>query len=329
MYARRPGSGALWVVGNIDTTTNIAYEFTPDQLQTSGAPVPAITLRIPHTPTKTGDVNAMAFDAVGNLWLGHYHLNTVTELSASTLAASGVVTEPVTISGPALMATQGLTFDARGNLWVSNNLPIGSGYTIVEYSAAQLAATGSPTPVATISGAALQGPEQMAFDAQGNLWVANSLTSTLIEYTSVQLATGGALTPAITLGSDTAIGTAISPAFDRQGNLWLANAFQVVNGATVLSTIVEFPPSALAISGAPLPKQAITLPGNVPQPWQIGFDNSGNLWVATSSGHDILEYTAAQLAVGSNPSPAVTISLGALYPSGLAFDPHPPDLPLH
>src|SRR5579862_8318210 len=51
-YAPRNGSGALWVVGDIDTTTNLIYEFTPDQLQASGAPNPAVTLSIPHTPTK-------------------------------------------------------------------------------------------------------------------------------------------------------------------------------------------------------------------------------------------------------------------------------------
>lgn len=328
-YQPRPGSGVLWVVGNIDTTTNLIYGFTPAQLAASGAPTPAIALSIPHTPTKFGDVDAMAFDSAGNLWLGHYQLNTVTEVAANALGTSGVVTEAVTISGAGLHATQGLTFDAHGNLWVSNNLPIDSAYTIVEYSAAQLAATGSPAPVATISGPALVAPEQMAFDAQGDLWVANSNSYTLVAYTPAQLVAAGLVTPAVTLSADTAIGYAISPAFDAQGNLWLANAFLVPGNGSVLSTIAEFPSAAIAASGSPAPKQTIVLPGSTPTPWQIAFDNSGNLWVVTSQGHQILEYTAAQLAAGGNPSPMVTISLGALYPSGLAFDPHPSTLPLH
>ncbi len=329
-YGPRPGSGAVWIVGNIDTTTNLAYAFTPEELQGSGVAAPAVILQIPHPATKTGDADAVAFDTAGNLWLGHYQLNTVTEVARSALAKSGVVSEAVTISGNALRATQGLTFDAQGNLWVSNNVAIGQAYTIVEYNAAQLSTSGSPTPMVTIGGPALQGPEQMALDAQGDLWVASSLANTVVEYTPAQLSTGGDLTPSVTLSAaDTSLGTPISIAFDHQGNMWVANATVVLGNDAGLSTVVEFPQSALMSSGSPLPTMTITLPGGIPIPWQIAFDNSGDLWVVTSSGHTLLEYTAAQIAGGGSPSPAVTVMLNSLYGGGLAFDPHPSRLPIH
>jgi sugar lactone lactonase YvrE len=322
-YRPRPGSGALWIVGNIDTTTNLAYAFGPGALLVSGAPAPSVALQVPHIPTHNGDVDAIAFDTAGNLWLGHYQLNTVTEVPAQALATSGAVSEAITIGGNGLRATQGLAFDAHGNLWVSNNLPIGQGYTIVEYSAAQLSVSGSPVPVVTLSGTALQGPEQIAFDPSGDLWVANSGTSDLIEYTPAQLASGGDQVPAMTLSAiGGSLNVPISLAFDHNGNLWVANA----TGASG-NTIVEFPPSALTTSGAPVPTMTITL-STFPVPWQLAFDNSGDLWVVTSYGHTLLQYTVAQLAAGGNPSPAVTIALGSIYGGGLAFNPHASALPL-
>ena len=111
--------------------------------------------------------------------------------------------------------------------------------------------------------------------------------------------------------------------------MWVANATVVLGNDAGLSTVVEFPQSALMSSGSPLPTMTITLPGGIPIPWQIAFDNSGDLWVVTSSGHTLLEYTAAQIAGGGSPSPAVTVMLNSLYGGGLAFDPHPSRLPIH
>jgi hypothetical protein len=59
-----------------------------------------------------------------------------------------------------LSAPSGLAFDASGDLWVANDIS----RTVVEFGASQLAASGAPTPIVTLSGSALSAPRGLAFD---------------------------------------------------------------------------------------------------------------------------------------------------------------------
>ena len=151
--------------------------------------------------------------------------------------------------GTSLNSPDGLAFDSSGDLWVTN-LP---NNTVVEFTSAQLAVTGSPTPTVILSamlGAwttqpawpstpratcgwrtltttpwsssarpAVDGlphaggdplgddrrqpgqPAGLAFDAAGDLWVANYNNNTLVEFTPAQLAATGSPTPAVTLSA--------------------------------------------------------------------------------------------------------------------------------
>jgi sugar lactone lactonase YvrE len=94
-----------------------------------------------------------------------------------------------------------MAFDASGGLWVSNGNT--SPFSIVGYTASQLAASGSPVPAVTLtpSGSSLANPAGLAFDASGNLWVANvSGASPIVEFSASQLANGSP-TPNITVTS--------------------------------------------------------------------------------------------------------------------------------
>ena len=88
-----------------------------------------------------------------------------------------------------------IAFDATGRLWVANGN--NSQNTVVAFSPSQLAATGSPTPAVTLSASAgsLANPTGLAFDASGNLWVANTTAPSIVEFSASQIVSSGAPTP--------------------------------------------------------------------------------------------------------------------------------------
>jgi sugar lactone lactonase YvrE len=109
-----------------------------------------------------------------------------------------------------------------GNLWVPNQ----GANSVVEFSAAQLGTGGSLVPVISLTAdsGSLDAPDALAFDANGDLWVANRSNSTIAEYSPGQLLAGGAETPTGVL-SVAGGGVALAAlAFDNSGDLWAVSA---------------------------------------------------------------------------------------------------------
>jgi sugar lactone lactonase YvrE len=85
-------------------------------------------------------------------------------------------------------APQGVAFDNTGDLWIANS----NTNTLLEYTKNELSKA-SPTPVVTIlcnSSGSSNGPGGLIFDRSGNLWVANTSTSTVVEFAKSQLSRG-------------------------------------------------------------------------------------------------------------------------------------------
>ena len=200
--------------------------------------------------------------------------------------------------------------DSAGNVWIVSQYP----ENLCEYSQAQLAAGGSPTPLVTISGAATSSPNDLAFDASGDLWIVNA--DTVDELTRAQLATSGTPTPAVVIsGSD--LVEPIADAFDHAGNLWVTN----FAGASVVS----YSPSQLTSSGHPTPHVIIgSNGGSLDTPQSIAFDAAGDGWVVNNESATVVGYTAAQLASSGSPVPHVKLQSdvdGSLdEPAGITFD---------
>jgi streptogramin lyase len=285
-----------------------------------------VKLNFPETSGGNIDASGVAIDRNGNLWIVNDNSNTVVEYAVAQLAASGTPTPTVTLNLGANAGSFGIAFDAQGDLWVANN----GQCTIVEFTPSQLTSSGSPTPVVTIVDGQpfTNEPIALAFDAHGNLWVANNPVSAIIEYSASQLTTSGSPTPAVTL-TGSAIDWPLMLAFDSTGNLWVSNsAYDTPPGR-----IVEYAAAALGVTGSPTPTTIINLPTRTYQPNPVGiaFDNSGNLWYADVYNSRIGEYSTTQLASGGgNLTPAIEIpnpSLGAGVE--IAFSPHAAALPLH
>jgi len=143
----------MWVANS--SAPSSIVEFTPGQLSTSGAPVPAVTI----SSAALDRPFQLAFDTAGSLWVANIG-GSILKFTTAQLAASGAPAPAVVITGPALNEPAGLAFDTGGNLWVMN-----SGLeSIVKYNAAQLAATGAPTPVTVVSGVAAGDAVGIAFN---------------------------------------------------------------------------------------------------------------------------------------------------------------------
>jgi sugar lactone lactonase YvrE len=150
----------------------------------------------------------------------------------------------------------------------------------------------STVPTATLTG--LSAPYGLAFDQNGNLFVANYSANTVSEFAP------GHTTPTATL---TGLFGPTYLAFDHNGNLFVSNEGTSDNG----STVSEFAP------GATTPTATLT---GVSCPAGLAFDSSGNLFVA-DFGYDN-GTTVSEFAPGAT-SPKATLT-GVFVPNGLIFD---------
>ena len=160
------------------------------------------------------------------------------------------------------------------------------------------------------AGVNLDGPHSLAFDAAGNLWVANCGGGRLLRYSVADLGTSG------------------GPAPDR-----------VVNVNECARAIAFGPTGELGIAGDTIP--LLVSPGDLAQsgtasPRPLGpadffsygdvaaFDSQGNLWMADYTNEQIFRWNASTLAAppsDAGPSfPDAVLSGGAISgPSGITW----------
>jgi hypothetical protein len=317
----------------------------------------AVTVSGPGSYSKT----VTTTDTLRGLTPGSYSIaagNTSSSDSiVSTLYTGAVTGSPATVTDGGT-ATASATYTLRGGsgaLWVAS----WHGPSIVaSYVSASLAASGTPTPTDTIgdAGSLTHEPLGVAFDASGNMWVADYQDDTVREYTVAQLATGaGTPTTELAFTSEAPCGIA----FDPTGNLWIAfyasdsvgelsaatlstvsgtvaapaltAELSVPDGAVGVAfdsthdlwvgafdgaTVYEFPPSQQIAGGAATDSLQSTALARLSG---LAFDVSGNLWAATENGV-IAEYTSSQLASATPPSaPSQTLVLSEHF-DGVAFD---------
>jgi sugar lactone lactonase YvrE len=317
------GNIVLWVANSglskTGTATNAANAnsilgYTASQIATGTTAAPAVKLI-----TNSGNAG-MALDAAGNLWVTDPGNNSIAEYAAAQLKKSGQPKPTIVISADAngsLDSPEALAIDGNGNLWVANSAAIGAGAnTVVEFTASQLSASGSPKPAVRLASNAgsINNPQGIAFDPLGNLWVSDS--AAVKQFSTTQLAASGAPVPAVTIGDD-GLGSLNGPegiTFDAKGNLWVAVFFS--------NRVVGFSSDQLATSGNPTPAVTV-LSGDqsaLNNPCGLAFDATGNLWVSNVTTSWLLKFVAKQLTSPSSPKPVVFVAGGSLVsPCALAY----------
>jgi hypothetical protein len=153
------------------------------------------------------------------------------------------------------------------------------------------------------TGGGLNAPKGTAFDASGNIWVANSAAgaNSLSEFNN----TGTAISSSTGFtGGGLNLPTAL--AVDPSGNVWVANAG---SGTSVLSKFTS--------AGTPVSTTGYTGGGlNVPK--SISIDGNGNVWLANSAANTVSEFSSSGVALsGSGYSGG-----GVTTPIGIAINPH-------
>jgi sugar lactone lactonase YvrE len=239
-------SGRLWVANQADS---LLLAFPPAGAASKERGVPATVLSASNRSLSAPV--GLAFDRRHRLWTANFGNGTLVRFDPAQLSSSGAPVPSAIIGG--LHRPSALAFDAAGTLWVSD-MCVGS---ISAYDADQLEHSGSPVPRVVIrrTHGSLAIPTGLAFDADGNLWVANMGNGTVVGYGATQLASSGAPVPRVTLTMQQPGNVNNSPtglALDGDGSLWVAELGGVVS---------KFTREQLAASGAPVPAVEVTVEG--------------------------------------------------------------------
>jgi sugar lactone lactonase YvrE len=267
----------------------------PSQLLATGPITPATA--ITSSSAALFDLNGIAFDANGTLWVTSESDSMLVAFAPASLSRPGSNAAAVVIAtnNSSLSAPIALAFDRKHRLWVANS----ENGTLVRFDPAQLTVSGSPVPAVTIAG--LGRPAGIAFDAAGSLWMSDSRRFKLASFSEAQLDTSGFLVPRVVISA--LAGSMATPsgiAFDADGNLWVGNIGN--------QTVVAFTPAQLAATGTITPH--VILSGNAGSlsiPTGLAFDSEGSLWVMGGTGA-LEKFPKASLAATGAPAPSMRLT---------------------
>ena len=223
--------------------------------------------------------------------------------SPATITAGQTANVTVTYSAP--RASSGL-------LWVANQ----SGGTIAGFAAANLGASGSPTPAVLIGNgtgsSVVSGATSIAVDSSGGIWwVDNSDTAYYYAASAITSNTNAAATRKLI---DTSASSWVATALDPSGDLWTVDQ---------RGNVKKFTPTQLAAGGHQTPAVVLrSIIGSLTRPWQAAFDAKGNLWVVSYGDSSIVAFSPAQQQTSGQPVPFAGISgsKGITSALGIAFD---------
>jgi hypothetical protein len=151
----------------------------------------------------------------------------------------------------------------------------------------------------TYSGSGISAPSAAAIDASGNVWIANTGSSSLTELSHTGSVLSGAT--GFTAGS---ISGPTAIAVDTVGNIWVAN------GTT--STLTELSSTGTNVNSSPFTG------GGLSTPTSIAFDGLGNLWATNSGNSAVSEFSSNGIALSGTTGYTVS---GVNAPVGIAINP--------
>jgi hypothetical protein len=299
-YTAEPGSGKMFMsVANPGKQAGVIAGFDGTDLVASGAKTPSVW----KSKNYVGRAAAGAFDSFGDLWMpGGERINMY---AMETLAMTSEAEPALTLMQPADTPAKFAAFDSTGNLWISRGAPAN---TLVRYNKDDLGMA-TATPDVTITSSDMVDPAGLAFDDQGDLWVASYGADKVIKFAHDKLTANHSGSPDIiikTQTSATATPVANAPytnpmalAFDRDKNLWVG----------YLANLVKITVDQQAASNDHLVPFAIDLATGD----GFVFDEAGGIWcpgpgIGSPAGqHQFQHIPAAMLTTATAPTPDVTI----------------------
>ena len=254
-------------------------------------------------------------DSAGNVWVAECDNSRVVEYAApfsNGMSASVVLGEPDMntstggTSATTLNCPSGLAFDKQGNMWVSDY----DNNRIVEYKAPFTSGMAASIVLGqadlnsancATSATGLCYPwEGLAFDGKGNLFVGDYDNCRILEY-QPPFATGMAASVAIgqadltSANCGTTASSMDSPlglALDSKGNLWTGDYYnnRVLEFAAPFTTGMS---ASVVIGQADFTSSAYaTTASGMSEPYDVSFDDKGNLYVADYDNNRTVMYAA-------------------------------------
>jgi sugar lactone lactonase YvrE len=202
----------------------------------------------------------------------------------------------------------GIAVDASGKIYVANKLGGGGSGSITVY-AANPSGTINETPLATIAGTGtgLNGPEAIALDASGNIYVAN-FADTITVYPPNPSGTLNEAPLATITGAATQLTSPYGIAVDTTGKIYVANELGGNNvGYSGSITVYAANPSG-TLDETPL-GEIIGSNTGLNDPIGVAVDASGNICVVNfggPSGSNVIVYAPNPSGV-QNEVPFATI----------------------
>ena len=309
--------GDLWVS---DTSADRVLEFLPPFHTGMSA---SLVLGQANFTNRGPGVNAsnlsrpegLVFDSAGDLWVASEGAGRVTEFRppfSNGMNASVIIGQtqfglptlggdgPTNLSNPV-----GISFDSSGDLWVTDFLnnrvneyrPPFSNGEAATMVLGQSTTTGDERGTTAVN---LSDPYAIQFDSHGDAWVGDLENARALEYLA-PLSTGEAASvvlgePNFTsadVGGPNSLSYVSSLLLDSHGNVWVVDLGN--------SRVVEYIGPTFANDEAPaivIGQPSLTAdtpeggPVGISHPLGAVFDSSGNLWVADSSDHRVLEFVA-------------------------------------
>ncbi len=323
--------------GTISTQAgNGVYGYSGD-----GGPASSGELRLPQ---------AIAVDQAGNVYIADTGNNVIREVAATTgiittvagngsygYSGDGSLATSASLAGPA-----GVALDAAGNLYIADfgnnvvrevNAATGIISTVVGGgSNAGNDGLGDGGPA---TGASLYGPAGLAFDATGNLYIADSYNSLIREVNAVTniisvVAGGGSSPGSDGLGdggpaSEAQLSNPQDVAVDANGNLFIAdtgnNVVREVSSGTITAIAGDGSPGYQGDNG-PAVNARLNSPG------AVVLDAAGDLYIADTSnnmirrvdGTGIISKIAGTRTPGYTGDGGVPTAARLNYPSAVALD---------
>ncbi len=300
----------------------------------------AVTANVPaklNAVTGLNDPNSLAFDAAGNLYItnwtgesvvvvpvstGTLYGHSVTADTATTLVTmEGRPAQVAFYDGDLLVANRGLTAsDIPGSIIV---LPATTG-TIY----GQSVTAGTQTTLTNATG--LSVPNGVAVDGNGNLFISDATPDTNGGYVTVLPASTSTIfgqsftaNTAATLTTATNLYGPEELSFDGSGNLFIAETG--TGGVEGQVLVVSSGTSVFGQSVTADTLAGLTATESLNPPNGVAFDGSGNLYIATNSGHvlDVIPATTGTLfgqsVTADTPSSLVLVD-EVIQPGALAVD---------
>ncbi len=251
--------------------------------------------------------DALALDTSGDLFIADFAAHVVREVLTSgiikTFAGNG--TSGLTGNGSQATAAElegpdGLAFDTSGNLYISD----GTGNEVRKVTPGGVISVFAGTGTAGSSGnggqataAKLSGPQQIAFDTAGNLYIAEQGNHDVRKVTSagaISVYAGNGTSGSTGNGGQATAAELEAPtglALDGYGDLFItdsaANVVREVTPGGVISTIVGNGTTGASGNGGAASAAELN------DPLAIALDTTGDLFIADTGSNEIREVSAA------------------------------------